>query len=168
MTPLEIAQIISIILAGIVTLAGLFGVGVYFADRAKYKAGRKNRHEEEAEERQKAAYKEELRSVIKEENKPLENKIDQLDKNIVEMKGDLADNTIGTVTLLRDRMKAILDECRKEGYASTSTKANWHELYTTYGNLGGNHFKEYVDQWKAELDALPQKKRKPRASKEDK
>ena len=155
MTPLEIAQLVSLIVSGIVSLAVLFGVGVYFTERARHKAGKKNQKEDDEEARKKAAYKEELRTVIREENKPLENKIEKLDKNVVEMKGDLANNTVGTVTLLRDRMKAILDDCRDKGYASPSTKANWHELYTTYGNLGGNHFKEYVDQWKKTLDDLP-------------
>lgn len=155
MTPLEITQLVSIIVSGIVSLAVLFGVGVYFTERARHKASKKNQKEDDEEALKKAAYKEELRTVIREENKPLENKIEKLDKNVVEMKGDLANNTVGTVTLLRDRMKAILDDCRDKGYASPSTKANWHELYTTYGNLGGNHFKEYVDQWKKTLDDLP-------------
>jgi hypothetical protein len=57
--------------------------------------------------------------------------------------------------MLRDRMKAILDECRAAGYATTSTVANWHELYNTYKTLGGNHFREYVDAWKQELESLP-------------
>lgn len=155
MTPLEVAQLVSLIVSGIVSLAVLFGVGVYFTERARHKAGKKNQKEDDEEARIKASYKEELRAVIREENKPLEDKIEKLDKNVVEMKGDLADNTVGTVTILRDRMKAILDDCRDKGYASPSTKANWHELYTTYGNLGGNHFKEYVDQWRKTLDDLP-------------
>ena len=106
------------------TLAVLFGVGVYFADRAKYKAGKKNRHEEAAEERQKAAYKEELRTVIKEENKPLEDKIEKLNKNVDEMKANLQENTEGTVTLLRNDMKKSLDYCKRQGYASASDRAN--------------------------------------------
>lgn len=28
-------------------------------------------------------------------------------------------------------------------------------MYQDYKNLGGNHFKEFVDQWKAEMNALP-------------
>lgn len=124
MTPLEVAQLVSLIVSGIVSLAVLFGVGVYFTERARHKAGKKNQKEDDEEAREKAAYKEELRAVIREENKPLEDKIEKLDKNVVEMKGDLANNTVGTVTLLRDRMKAILDDCRDKGYASPSTKAN--------------------------------------------
>ena len=36
------------------------------------------------------------------------------------------------------------------------------ELYNTYAKLGGNHFKEYVDAWKQELDELPLKKKTTR------
>jgi hypothetical protein len=68
-------------------------------------------------------------------------------------------------------MKAILDDCREKGFASTGTKGNWHELYSTYKSLGGNHFKEYVDAWKEELEELPttapSKSRKGKAIKAD-
>jgi len=32
------------------------------------------------------------------------------------------------------------------------------ELYNTYKSLGGNHFKEYVNAWKQELEDLPLQK----------
>ena len=55
-------------------------------------------------------------------------------------------------------MKHTLDECKKVGYASTSEKANWNELYSSYKKLGGNHFREYVDEWKKEMNQLPHQK----------
>ena len=172
MTPLEIAQLISIILAGVISLAGLFGVTVYFAERARHKAGKKNRKELEREAKQKEEqdkldalkqqqYENSLRSIIREENASLK-------ADTKEIKKDLADNTKGTVTILRNDMKKSLDYCKKQGFASASDRANWHELYNTYGELGGNHFKEFVDAWKDELEALPLKPKKTRAKKEDK
>lgn len=128
MTPMEIAQLVSIIVSGVVSIAVLFGVGVYFAERARHKAGRKNKKEiaaeEAAERQQKEAealkqqqYENALRLIIREENAPLK-------ADVADIKSNLSHNTVGTVTLLRDRMKAILDECRDKGWASPSTKAN--------------------------------------------
>ena len=159
MEALEIMQIISIAVSGIVALAGLFGLGVYFSERARFRAGKKNRKELELEEKEKLAkekedalkqqqYENALRSIIREENEPL--KVD-----IAEIKEDLAGNTQGTITLLRNDMKKSLDYCKRQGFAGASDRANWHELYNTYKKLGGNHFKEFVDAWKEEFDALP-------------
>lgn len=141
------------------TVLGVLGISGYLGERAKHKAEKKNKQEDqqeaEVEDAKKKALQDTVRGVFQEEMKPIETKLNSISVEIENIKNDLADNTIGTVTMLRDRMKAILDECRAEDYASTSTKANWHELYTTYKSLGGNHFKEYVDAWKEELDELP-------------
>lgn len=159
MTALEVAQLISIILAGVISIAGLFGVTVYFAERARQKAGKKNRKELEKEAKEKEEknklealklqeYENSLRIIIREENASLK-------EDVSEIKENLQDNTKGTITLLRNDMKKSLDYCKRQGYASSSDRANWHELYNTYGKLGGNHFKEFVDAWKQELDDLP-------------
>lgn len=79
---------------------------------------------------------------------PVYTKLDQLSAS-------LADNTTGTVTLLRETMKQARDHYMAQGYASASDVASWNELYNTYSKLGGNHFKEYVDAWKADVDKLP-------------
>lgn len=101
----------------------------------------------------------EMREVMQQEMQPLSDKVDAIDRK-------LGDNTAGTITMLRDRMKCSLNYCRKQGYASASDKANWHELYNSYRELGGNHFREYVDQWKDEMDSLPlEKPSKPRRKK---
>lgn len=92
----------------------------------------------------------EMREVVKSELEPIDQKITKIEKN-------LSTNTDGTVTLLRDRMKCSLNYCHKQGYASATDRANWHEMYNTYRELGGNHFREYVDEWKNEMDALPTK-----------
>lgn len=64
-------------------------------------------------------------------------------------------NKEGTITLLRNEMKMLMDDYKSRGYASNTDKANWNQLYNTYKKLGGNHFKEYVDQWKHTVDELP-------------
>ena len=92
--------------------------------------------------------KEDMKETIEEAIKPLNKKVDELDKK-------LQINTAGTVTLLRDRMKISRDFYVDRGYATDSDKANWNELYSSYKLSGGNHFREYVDQWKETIEKLP-------------
>ena len=151
---------ITIAIVGLLgTVLGVLGISGYLGERAKHKAELKNKEEDQAAEEKHTAAEQRLkntvRDVFKEEVHPINSKLDNITKEIADIKQDLADNTVGTVTILRDRMKAILDDCREAGFASTSTKGNWHELYSTYKSLGGNHFKEYVDAWKEELEELP-------------
>lgn len=80
-----------------------------------------------------------------------ESKKEQMDR----IENKLTSNSEGTVTLLRDRMKCLKDEYEERGYAKDGDKANWKELYDSYKNLGGNHFHEYVDQWKLTIEKLP-------------
>lgn len=141
-------QIISVI-AGIVgTLLGIFGISAYINERMKHKATRKNQEEDEIAELKHQKHLEELRAIIREENRDIKD-------DIASIKDNLALNTKGTVTILRNDMKKSLDYCKRQGYVSRSDKINWNELYSTYGELGGNHFKEFVNGWKEELEELP-------------
>lgn len=141
------------------TILGVLGISGYLGERARHKAEVRNKQEDKDLEAKQAAadqkLKDSIRGVFQEEVNPINKKLDTITNEIADIKDDLANNTVGTVTMLRDRMKSILDECRDDGYASTGTKANWHELYNTYKSLGGNHFREYVDAWKQELEELP-------------
>ena len=110
------------------TVLGVLGISGYLGERARHKAEKQNKKEDQQEAQlQEAAdnrLKDTVRSVFQEEVSPINKKLDNITIEIEAIKSDLADNTIGTVTMLRDRMKAILDDCRHDGYASTSTKAN--------------------------------------------
>lgn len=125
-------QIVLGIISGLGVLGTLFGFAAYFAERAKHKAAKKNKTEDEAEEQERqdkeeleasreakrqASYEVAFRAIIREENASIK-------EDIAEIKRDLAVNTEGTVTSLRDRMHAILDESRDKGYATPGTKAN--------------------------------------------
>lgn len=92
----------------------------------------------------------------------LDAKITPIATDVSTIKCNLSLNTEGTVTLLRNDMKKALDFYKERGWASSNDKAAWMELYNTYGNLGGNHFKEYVDGWKHELKELPLEKKRTR------
>ncbi len=93
---------------------------------------------------------ENMRVVIKEETAPIREEIGKVKQTVDNMR-------VGDVTLLRDRMKSSLDSCKDQGYKTSSDAANWAELYNSYKLLGGNHFKEYVNAWKEEMDNLPTK-----------
>lgn len=143
-------QVMNIVLGIIGTLFGIFGISAYINERMKHKASKKNKQDDEIQELIHQKHLEELRAVIREENKGIKD-------DIATIKDNLALNTKGTVTILRNDMKKSLDYCKHQGYVTRSDKANWKELYTTYAELGGNHFKEYVDVWKEELEELPVK-----------
>lgn len=110
------------------TVLGVLGISGYIGERAKHKAEVRNRQEDQEIEERQAVTDQRLRNTVRgvfqEEVRPINAKLDNITTEIEEIKHDLADNTVGTVTMLRDRMKAILDECRDAGYASTSTVAN--------------------------------------------
>jgi hypothetical protein len=110
------------------TVLGVLGISGYLGERAKHKAEVKNRQEDKTTEELQAAAEQRLNATIrkafKEEVVPINEKLDAISVEIDHIKHDLADNTVGTVTILRDRMKSILDHCRRDGYATTSTVAN--------------------------------------------
>lgn len=110
------------------SVLGVLGISGYLGERARHKAEKRNREEDRTEEQIKAAEDQRLHDTIcgaiREENTHINAKLDNITKEIEEIKSDLADNTVGTVTMLRDRMKVILDEGRDAGFAATSTKAN--------------------------------------------
>lgn len=151
-------NIVPIIFSGL----SLLGIGAYFAERMKHRAGKKNNKEDQVEKKkaedaaklkalEHEQYKAELTAIINMAIAPIAS-------DVAQIKNDLAKNTEGTITLLRTDMKNNLDAYKQRGYASAGDRANWNELYNTYDRLGGNHFREYVDGWKEELLILPFKK----------
>lgn len=156
-------QVASIVFGIIGTLFGIFGsifgISAYSNERMKHKAELKNHQEdverEKLEKMEKEQYLKDLRDIIREENTPLR-------EDIAEIKHCLTLNTKGTVTMLRMDMKESLESLSDKGFASSSDIANWKELYNVYKELGGNHFAEYVDAWKKEVEDLPPKKKTKR------
>lgn len=152
----EWLQVIIGIIGLLGTLLGILGLTTYHNERIKHKANKKNMQEdleqEELETLKYKKYKDDLRQIIQEENI-------QILKDLNDLKRNLALNTEGTVTILRNDMKRALDFYKDKGYASASDKANWMELYNTYAGLGGNHFKEFINEWRKELEELPLKKK---------
>lgn len=138
------AEIISIT----ISILSFLGFGVVIKNFWSERAEKKKQNSEEALARKKAERQQEIRDAISNEMKPVKDSVENIEMH-------LKDNNKGTVTLLRDRMKYALDECRIKGFATTADKANFNEIYSAYAHLGGNHFKEYVDQWKLEMNSFP-------------
>ena len=150
-------QVVSIVAGIIGTLLGIFGVSAYINERMKHKATRRNQAEDarEAEiaELMHQKHLNELRAIIREENADIKS-------DIAMIKDNLALNTKGTVTILRNDMKKSLDSFKAQGFISRSDKINWNELYNTYAELGGNHFREFVNGWRDELEDIPTEQKK--------
>ena len=79
-------------------------------------------------------------------------------EGISTIKQDLDADRAATIISIRSNMKHLRDKYLKQGFADVGDVATWNELYHNYSALGGNHFKEYVDQWKEEVNSLPHNK----------
>ena len=149
----------------IVSVLTLCGFGVYMSLHTKKRFEKREKEKQDAEELKRKAYLDTLTQII---SAQLSKEITPLRKDLSEIKENLALNTEGTVTILRNDMKKSLDFYKEKGYATAGDRANWMELYNTYAKLGGNHFREYVDAWKQELEALPLKKKEKKTLVENK
>ena len=150
-------QMVISIIGVVVSVLTLFGLGVvmkHFWDD-KHEAKKASRTEEK--ERAKKERQEEIREVIQEELKPLKEEVASVKEGVDNLQKGVARLQSSVVTIDRIIMKITLDGYKQQGYASASDRAAWKETYDDYKDLGGNHFKEYVDEWKNILDNLPKK-----------
>ena len=149
-------MVISIITISISILT-LLGLGVimkhFWDDRHEEAKASKTEKREEA----KKARQDEIREVIQQEIKPLQDAMKDIDTKVGDVQKDVKKLRESMVTIHRIVMKITLDGYEKQGYTSSSDRAAWKELYDNYKALGGNHFKEYVGEWKTRLEALPKK-----------
>lgn len=152
---MEIAKIILSVCSLVVSVLTLCGFGVYMSLSTKKRFDRREQTERENERLRQEANNAALLKMI---GDALDAKLSPLADDIVHIKETISLNTEGTVTLMRNDMKKMLDHYKEKGYASASDKAAWTELYNTYRKLGGNHFREYVDAWKQEVLDLPVQK----------
>ena len=98
-----------------------------------------------------------LRTIIKDELQPVRENILDIRSDMAEVKKQLALDKEATIVQLRTTMKSKRDEFCSQGYVESSDKSNWVELYNRYKDMGGNHFAEYVNGWKQDVENLPVK-----------
>ena len=120
-------------------------------------------YEELKHQKRAAERKEEIKDTVDTALTPIKNKIDEIDSKIDTVTDDLNKDREATVVQMRVNMMNLHSLYKKQGFADSHQKATWNELYNKYRDLGGNHFAEYVDAYKDDIEALPteQKKRKP-------
>lgn len=159
MDNIEVAKLVISICALVVSVLTLCGFGVYMSLHTKKRFEKK---ETEAEHIELLKKQEEEKKMMELFSKAFDVKFAPITAQLDNIQANLALNTEGTVTILRNDMKKALDFYKERGYATVNDKASWMELYNTYGKLGGNHFKEYVDGWKEEIKNLPTEKKKSR------
>lgn len=144
----------------VITVISLIGstavstiVGIIIKNSVSKKVDEHNELLELRAAREREERKQDVLNVVREELKPVVTKIDAMSSLVT-------NNTEGTVTLMRESMKQARDALVAQEYATASDVASWHELYNTYAKLGGNHFAEYVDAWKQDVEALPRHPRR--------
>ena len=150
-------QMIISILGIVVSILTLLGLGVVMKNFWDDKHEEVKASKVAKREKAKKARQDEIREVIRQEIKPLQDAINDVDQKVGDVQKDVKVLRVSMVTIDRIVMKIALDGYEKQGYTSSSDRAAWTELYDNYEDLGGNHFKEYVGEWKRRLEALPKK-----------
>lgn len=134
---LPIASFIVSMLA-IPTLIGLFWKDLH---------DKKKENSDVKKEQRKKEFQANVREVLQEELKPLNNSIDSLEKKL-----DLVAD--GTLSTLRNNIKDCFYRCYEKGYRNDYDFKNIHALYKSYRNLNGNSFIEDIMH---RFDSLPPK-----------
>lgn len=163
-------QIIVGIVGLIGTILGILGITNYHGERMKHKAQKKNEQEDEIAKQLELTKRNEyivetMKALDEKFIEPLNDNLQHFAEKLDSIDEKLESSIHGTTTLLRNDMEKLLDRYKKNKCISSEERANWNELYKTYVELGGNHFKEYVNQWKSEIDNLPLPTDKPTAKK---
>ncbi len=94
----------------------------------------------------------EIKTVMNESVKPLEQRLDHVDDKISSISRDMDLSKAGTLSSLRYNIVELYNAVRKRGYKTDVEKETFEKMYQAYHNLGGNH---YVDELKEEFRAVP-------------
>lgn len=145
---------LSILLGILGSLGILSAVGKFIFDAAVKRTKTQIEKIQAYDEQEQTEY---LRTIIKDELQPVRENVSDIRSDIAEVKKQLALDKEATIVQLRTTMKSKRDEFCFQGYVESSDESNWIELYNRYRDMGGNHFAEYVDGWKRDVETLPVK-----------
>lgn len=142
-------------------LSTLVGLLIKNAAQKKFDAqNKKNQEYEELKHRQrKQERKEEMLEIVDSAVKPIAERIDILGEKVENIQIEREKEKRATVVTMRVKMMELHDIYMKRGWCDSHEKSTWEELYNRYKELGGNHFLEYVDLYKAEIEKLPAEKK---------
>lgn len=122
-------------------------------------------NEELKHKQRKAERKAEMKEIVDEALKPIDERLDDVEEKLNSVDNTLYLDKKATITQIRVTMMGLHDRYMKEGYVGEHEKQTWLELYQNYKALGGNHFREYVDGLKKDVEELPSEKPVKRTTK---
>ena len=146
------STIISIVIS-ILSLIGVPTIMSFIINKQLKKAEkiREETHELKAAEAKRERINE-IKTVMNESVKPLEQRLDNVDDKISNISKDIDLSKAGTLSSLRYNIVELYNAVRKRGYKTDVEKETFEKMYQAYHNLGGNH---YVDELKEEFRAVP-------------
>ena len=146
------STIISIIIS-VLSLVGVPTIMSFVINKQLKKAEkiREETHELKAAEAKRERIAE-IKTVMNESVKPLEQRLDHVDDKISSISRDMDLSKAGTLSSLRYNIVELYNTVRKRGYKTDVEKETFEKMYQAYHNLGGNH---YVDELKEEFRAVP-------------
>ena len=146
------STIISIIIS-VLSLIGVPTIMSFVINKQLKKAEkiREETHELKAAEAKRERIAE-IKTVMNESVKPLEQRLDHVDDKISSISRDMDLSKAGTLSSLRYNIVELYNAVRKRGYKTDVEKETFEKMYQAYHNLGGNH---YVDELKEEFRAVP-------------
>lgn len=146
------STIISIIIS-VLSLIGVPTIMSFVINKQLKKAEkiREETHELKAAEAKRERIAE-IKTVMDESVKPLEQRLDHVDDKISSISRDMDLSKAGTLSSLRYNIVELYNAVRKRGYKTDVEKETFEKMYQAYHNLGGNH---YVDELKEEFRAVP-------------
>ena len=146
------STIISIVIS-VLSLIGVPTIMSFVINKQLKKAEkiREETHELKAAEAKRERINE-IKTVMHESVKPLEQRLDHVDDKISSISRDMDLSKAGTLSSLRYNIVELYNAVRKRGYKTDVEKETFEKMYQAYHNLGGNH---YVDELKEEFRAVP-------------
>lgn len=146
------STIISIVIS-VLSLIGVPTIMSFVINKQLKKAEkiREETHELKAAEAKRERINE-IKTVMNESVKPLEQRLDNVDDKISNISKDIDLSKAGTLSSLRYNIVELYNAVRKRGYKTDVEKETFEKMYQAYHNLGGNH---YVDELKEEFRAVP-------------
>jgi hypothetical protein len=146
------STIISIIIS-VLSLIGVPTIMSFVINKQLKKAEkiREETHELKAAEAKRERIAE-IKTVMNDSVKPLEQRLDHVDDKISSISRDMDLSKAGTLSSLRYNIVELYNAVRKRGYKTDVEKETFEKMYQAYHNLGGNH---YVDELKEEFRAVP-------------
>ena len=143
-------------------------VGLIVTYIVKRRLGKLKQMEDKVDDEEACEKGKQIKEIVTESLTPVVENIATINTKIDGIINENCKETKATVVTMRIKMDELCTTYTKRGWCNIHEKATWNELYNEYKNLGGNHFDEYVNSWKAAIEKLPDEKPNQNRSKKKK